>query len=111
MAWPFECDITERDWPEDFAHENGNYIGRCCECGNGFKGHKRRVICKKCYMEGMEKTIDQYTKTLQKQKERWEAMKTLGIHTHHSVVEDAIIEIDDVLPKPISWEDIRGKDD
>ena len=41
--------IPERDWIEDFPHENGNYINECCECGCKFFGHKRRVICKLCY--------------------------------------------------------------
>lgn len=38
-----------KDWTEDFTHENGNYLNRCIECGEQFKGHKRRVICKKCF--------------------------------------------------------------
>lgn len=37
-----------RDWPEDFSHENGNYINGCLACGHAFKGHKRRVTCKVC---------------------------------------------------------------
>lgn len=36
------------DWPEDFVHENGNYMRKCIECGNTFSGYKRRVVCKKC---------------------------------------------------------------
>lgn len=39
---------AERDWPEDFARENGNYLCRCFSCGESFIGHKRRVTCKKC---------------------------------------------------------------
>jgi hypothetical protein len=35
-------------WPEDFAHENGNYQCLCCHCGVIFYGHKRRVTCKRC---------------------------------------------------------------
>ncbi len=41
-------DPTGHDWPEDFSHENGNYYCHCIECGNEFRGHKRRVVCKKC---------------------------------------------------------------
>lgn len=37
-----------RDWAEDFAHENGNYMCRCSACGNTFSGHKRRILCKLC---------------------------------------------------------------
>lgn len=39
---------SERDWEEDFEHENGNYSNRCMECKLYFYGYKRRVICKKC---------------------------------------------------------------
>jgi len=37
-----------RDWPEDFEHENGNYMCNCSTCGKRFFGHKRRVTCKLC---------------------------------------------------------------
>lgn len=40
--------VCDRDWPEDFEHENGNYMNTCCECRNTFTGHKRRFICKAC---------------------------------------------------------------
>jgi|SRR6478609_1341506 len=40
--------LPERNWEEDFSHENGNYINTCIECKLAFMGHKRRVICKKC---------------------------------------------------------------
>lgn len=39
---------TDRNWFEDAAHENGNYECSCVECGHGFIGHKRRVLCKIC---------------------------------------------------------------
>jgi hypothetical protein len=39
---------SERDWTEDFPHENGNYMCRCCVCKRLFAGHKRRVVCKTC---------------------------------------------------------------
>lgn len=42
------------DWPEDFDHENGNYIGLCRECGHSFRGHKRRFICKICMQPDWE---------------------------------------------------------
>jgi len=41
-------DNPECDWPEDFEHENGNYICQCYKCGKTFHGHKRRVKCKIC---------------------------------------------------------------
>ena len=39
---------SERDWTEDFPHENGMYQNRCMDCGLLFFGHKRRVWCKLC---------------------------------------------------------------
>ena len=39
---------AERSWPEDVPHENGNYHCICVECGRGFTGHKRRVVCRHC---------------------------------------------------------------
>lgn len=37
------------DWPEDFSHENGNYLRICLSCGGEFIGHKRRTHCKDCH--------------------------------------------------------------
>jgi hypothetical protein len=39
---------SPRNWTEDFQHENGNYQCKCCNCGEFFIGHKRRVVCKVC---------------------------------------------------------------
>ena len=41
-------DKSNRDWKEDFKHENGNYKCTCGKCENHFYGHKRRVRCKLC---------------------------------------------------------------
>jgi hypothetical protein len=38
----------QRNWPEDFEHENGNYSCACHSCLREFTGHKRRVTCKSC---------------------------------------------------------------
>lgn len=46
---------TEKDWTEDFTHENGDYFNQCCECKETFRGHKRRVVCRKCTLEYLEK--------------------------------------------------------
>ena len=40
--------VQPSDWPEDFPDENGSYLGKCFQCGNGFIGHKHRMICKLC---------------------------------------------------------------
>lgn len=39
---------SERDWPEDYPHENGNYRNVCVRCNEVFHGHKRRYACKSC---------------------------------------------------------------
>lgn len=39
---------SERDWTEDFLHENGLYQCYCARCEKNFLGHKRRLICKCC---------------------------------------------------------------
>ena len=43
-------DILEEkfDWPEDYNHENGDYMNICYVCGRQFRGHKRRVVCRQC---------------------------------------------------------------
>jgi hypothetical protein len=40
-----------RDWIEDRQDENGNYENECIICKKLFIGHKRRVVCFKCYKE------------------------------------------------------------
>ena len=35
------------NWPEDYEHENGQYIHKC-SCGRTFHGYKRRQKCKLC---------------------------------------------------------------
>lgn len=42
---------SPRDWPDDFKHENGNYVCACMYCQHTFFGHKRRIICKECALE------------------------------------------------------------
>jgi len=37
-----------RDWPEDYPHDNGQYLNTCCGCNHIFTGHKRRNECKIC---------------------------------------------------------------
>lgn len=44
-------EVLSRDWPEDFAYENGNYWNQCCICQNMFQAHKRTVVCKLCAVE------------------------------------------------------------
>jgi len=42
------CHDYGGNWPEDYTHENGNYVNKCCRCENYFIGYKRRVVCKLC---------------------------------------------------------------
>lgn len=44
---------TERDFPEDAEHENGNYLCHCVGCTRDFTGHKRRVLCRVCHREAV----------------------------------------------------------
>lgn len=41
---------SDRDWPEDFYLENGNYLNKCLYCEQNFLGHKRRIVCRKCQL-------------------------------------------------------------
>ena len=47
---------SERDWPEDFKLENGNYMNICTTCKQGFMGYKRRFTCKVCAGQGAPST-------------------------------------------------------
>lgn len=38
----------ERNWSQDFSHENGMYENICLHCTKHFLGHKRRMVCFKC---------------------------------------------------------------
>lgn len=40
--------FSDRDWKDDFDHENGFYQNLCARCGLAFFGHKLRTICKSC---------------------------------------------------------------
>lgn len=46
-------------YPEDYPHENGNYINICRKCGNEFFGHKRRVWCKLCLNDSSSDSREQ----------------------------------------------------
>ena len=43
---------SERDWDEDFGHENGDYCLKCITCKEQFRGHKRRTSCRTCQQGG-----------------------------------------------------------
>jgi hypothetical protein len=51
---PGQTLYSDRDWPEDFAGENGNYECICCACKKHFVGNKHRVTCKTC--DALEKS-------------------------------------------------------
>ena len=44
----------ECDWTEDSEHENGNYFCKCVCCACDFIGHKRRHVCRRCFMSNKE---------------------------------------------------------
>lgn len=54
----FSQSDPKRDWPEDFGHENGNYMNVCGFCGHPFTGHKRRVVCRKCSEQPAEANVN-----------------------------------------------------
>jgi len=58
------------DWTEDATHENGNYQCRCIQCGVGFIGHKRRVVCKKC-SQPVEETAPELLQRLGDDASKW----------------------------------------
>ena len=58
--------FSERDWKEDFVHENGNYVCQCYKCKEYFYGHKRRVECKICANEQEEEKKEEYYKIIPK---------------------------------------------
>lgn len=66
---------AQRDWTEDFPHENGRYQCHCVECGLMFYGHKRRHICKLCANEDAQPT----PKTDAQQKAADEAFDVAGL--------------------------------
>lgn len=39
---------SDRDFPEDYEQENGNYQNKCWFCNLLFWGNKHRRLCKKC---------------------------------------------------------------
>lgn len=51
-AKPLLWEPSPRDWEEDWAHNNGQYLCRCMWCKLMFMGHKRRVTCRVCAKEG-----------------------------------------------------------
>lgn len=50
--------FSDRDWTEDFAQENGQYVNKCVGCGNQFLGHKRRITCKRCAVDLMRPIME-----------------------------------------------------
>lgn len=53
----FQTARTDRDFPEDAEHENGNYLCHCVNCNYYFTGHKRRVLCRACHREAVMDAI------------------------------------------------------
>lgn len=70
--------IRPRDWTEDFDHENGNYMCRCCVCERIFYGHKRRQTCKVCSTSLEQGQAVIGLKELEALIEHWFDVKNLG---------------------------------
>ena len=49
-----------RDWTDDFVHENGNYLCTCWQCHREFAGNKHRMICKVCDTSMLVKVFRKY---------------------------------------------------
>jgi hypothetical protein len=50
---PFETH-PDRNFPEDYSQENGNYINKCKDCEMFFRGNKHRIWCKICEQPNWE---------------------------------------------------------
>ncbi len=50
---------SDRDFTEDFIHENGLYECACSRCRSKFYGHKRRIACKVCERRNKEEDSDE----------------------------------------------------
>ena len=83
---------SPHDWPEDFAGENGNYFNECVHCKTQFRGYKRRVVCKVCFVPDageVEPSIDKIQEDLQT------LADSLGIaHDSHSLIDHVIERLD-----------------
>lgn len=87
-------DHSDRDWSEDFQHENGNYTNKCMECSLYFYGHKRRVICKKCFTPNWHELVKKKRPEDTKDNKAW-----AGAWLEGEMVGYAKCMVDKVLPK------------
>src|SRR6478736_9041060 len=95
-------DHSDRDWSEDFPHENGNYSNKCMECKLYFYGHKRRVICKKCFTPNWVELAKRKRPEDTKDNKAW-----AGAWLEGEMVGYAKCMVDKVLPKKV-WESETG---
>ena len=86
----------ERDFPEDFKYENGNYEHKCTSCGQKFIGHKRRFICKECNSKKPESAWEMFGRLIvQVDNVQFadELFEELGLNTWEFVDEQEAIKI------------------
>lgn len=69
--------MNERDWPEDFHLENGNYTCMCSNCGYEFTGLKRRVVCKCCSIDSLQSHLAEKDKALGEANEEIDRQKAI----------------------------------
>lgn len=89
------ADASPRDWVDDFAHENGNYMCRCCHCHETFTGHKRRVSCKVC-AERAQAKADNRAAWLREAgaPPNWNILTTEEVCTTYAEVGRLVLEVD-----------------
>jgi hypothetical protein len=53
---------SNRNWKDDFDHENGRYVNECMFCHKPFMGYKRRVVCFECNDKTKDEIINEQIK-------------------------------------------------
>lgn len=56
--------MEARSWPDDYGHENGNYVNCCSQCQQPFVGHKRRVLCRECTPSIEQQQVEEFLRAM-----------------------------------------------
>lgn len=92
-----------KNWPEDYAQENGNYINQCIYCGDYFKGNKHRCICKLCDAG----SIEYWTKVSQTKKPEDNKCAHAGCWSQGEMTGFAQCMIKEVFPLRLELDSVR----